>query len=319
VSAIHASELARGVRNGDRRSLARLMTLAERESSGVSGAVGELRDRLGQAHVIGVTGPPGAGKSTLLLRLAEACIAEDRSVGIVAVDPTSPLSGGSVLGDRIRLQELHSDPRVFIRSMATGGVTGGLAVRTLDMVDLLDAFGFDLVFVETVGVGQGETDISRVVDSNIVVLVPGLGDDIQALKAGVLETGDIFVVNKSDRPESGATLATVRAMLELGGPTPWRAPVLAASALEATGVEAILGAVHEHREWLRSSGEVQRRRAARSVERIRLLAAQRLEAALRDELSSSGVQTMIRDSASTDSLVEMVIDGIADRLKSDAP
>jgi LAO/AO transport system kinase len=203
--------------------------------------------------------------------------------------------------------------------MATGGVTGGLAVRTLDMVDLMDAFGFDLVFVETVGVGQGETDISRVVDSNVVVLVPGLGDDIQALKAGVLETGDIFVVNKSDRPEAGATLATVRAMLELGEPTPWRPPVLAASALEVSGIDAILGALAEHREWLRSSGEGQRRRVARSVERIRLIALQRLEAALRDELSSSGVQKMIRDAASTDSLLETVIGGVADRLRSDAP
>jgi LAO/AO transport system kinase len=317
VSAAHASELARGLRNGDRRSLARLMTLAERDSAGVSGALNELRDRLGRAHVVGVTGPPGAGKSTLLLRLAEACIAQDKSVGIVAVDPTSPLSGGSVLGDRIRLQQLHSDPRVFIRSMSSGGVTGGLAVRTLDMVDLLDAFGFDLVFVETVGVGQGETDIARVVDTNVVVLVPGLGDDIQALKAGVLETGDIFVVNKSDRPESGATLATVRAMLELGEPTPWRPPVLAASALEVSGIDSILEAVVEHREWLNSSGEGQRRRTARSVERIRLIAGRRLEAALREELSSSGVQAMIRDSASSDSLVEAVIAGIADRLKSD--
>jgi LAO/AO transport system kinase len=144
------------------------MSLAERDSGGASVAVADLRDRLGHAQVVGVTGPPGAGKSSLLLRLAEACLARQKSVGVVAVDPTSPLSGGSVLADRIRMQELHSDPRVFIRSMSSGGVTGGLAARTLDMVDLLDAFGFDYVFIESVGVGQGETDISRVVDSNIV-------------------------------------------------------------------------------------------------------------------------------------------------------
>jgi LAO/AO transport system kinase len=144
--------------------------------------------------------------------------------------------------------------------MSSGGVTGGLAARTLDMVDLLDAFGFDFVFVESVGVGQGETDISRVVDSNVVVLVPGLGDDIQALKAGVLETGDIFVVNKSDRPEAGATLATVRAMLELGQPTPWRPPVLGVSALENQAVDELMQAVDAHSKWLTTSGEGLRRR-----------------------------------------------------------
>ena len=161
------SDLVDGIRQGDRRALARLMTAAERDMLGVNEAIAGLQDRLGRAHIVGVTGPPGGGKSTLLLRLAEGCLARERSVGIVAVDPTSPLSGGSVLGDRIRLQELHSNPRVFIRSMASGGVSGGLAARTLDMVDLLDAFGFDKVFIESVGVGQGETDISRVVDSNV--------------------------------------------------------------------------------------------------------------------------------------------------------
>jgi LAO/AO transport system kinase len=312
-----ASELANGIRSRDRRALARLMTLAERNSPGVGPILSALRDQLGRAHVVGVTGPPGAGKSTLLLRLAEACLADQRSVGIVAVDPTSPLTGGSVLGDRIRLQALHSDPRVFIRSMSSGGITGGLAVRTLDMVDLLDAFGFDFIFVETVGVGQGETDISRVVDTNVVVLVPGLGDDVQTLKAGVLETGDIFVVNKSDRPEAGATLASVRAMLELGEMRPWPAPVLATSALKNEGVDAILAALGEHREFLASSGERQRRQTVRSIERVWLVASERIQTALREELESTDLPQMLQGSSSRDATLKKVIDRVADRLKSE--
>jgi LAO/AO transport system kinase len=206
---------------------------------------------------------------------------------------------------------------VFIRSMSSGGVTGGLAARTLDMVDLLDAFGFDYVFIESVGVGQGETDISRVVDTNIVVLVPGLGDDIQALKAGVLETGDIFVVNKSDRPESSATLATVRAMLELGEPTPWRPPVLGVSALENHGVEQLMQALDEHRAWLLTSDEGQRRRTARSIERVRLIALQRIQGALLDELSSDDVLAMLADSAAPDAVVTTVLRHVANRLETE--
>jgi LAO/AO transport system kinase len=311
------SELTNGIRSGDRRALARLMTLAERNSPGVGDALSALRDRLGRAQIVGITGPPGAGKSTLLLRLAEVCLASERSVGIVAVDPTSPLTGGSVLGDRIRLQALYSDQRVFIRSMSSGGAIGGLATRTLDMVDLLDAFGFDLVFVETVGVGQGETDISRVVDTNVVVLVPGLGDDIQALKAGLLETGDIFVVNKSDRPDAGATLATVRAMLELGESRPWPAPVLACSALKNEGVNAILAALSEHRQYLASSEEGRRRRRVRAGERIRLEALQRITAALSDELGSDHVSGMLQRGASPDLIVDAALIGVAERIRSD--
>ena len=288
------------------------MTLAERNAPGIGATLSSLRDRLGQAHVVGVTGSPGAGKSTLLLRLAEASLAGQRSVGIVAVDPTSPLTGGSVW-EPDRLQDLHADARVFIRSMSSGGVAGGLAVRTLDMVDLLDAFGFDLVFVETVGVGQGETDISRVVDSNIVVLAQGLGDDIQALKAGVLETGDIFVVNKSDRPQAAATLATTRAMLELGEAMPWQPPVLAASAIKNKGVDAILTALSEHRAYLASSGEGQRRRTLRASERVRLVAFQRIQQALHDELAADDVVKLLRSSA-PDIVVDAVIKRVADRL-----
>jgi LAO/AO transport system kinase len=313
---VSRSDLVDGIRAGDRRALARLMTAAERDLLGVNEAIAALQDRLGRAHIVGITGPPGGGKSTLLLRLAEDCLARERSVGIVAVDPTSPLSGGSVLGDRIRLQELHSNPRVFIRSMASGGVGGGLAARTLDMVDLLDAFGFDMLFIESVGVGQGETDISRVVDSNVVVVVPGLGDDIQALKAGVLETGDIFVVNKSDRPESRATQATLRAMLELDQPRAWSPPVLATSALKDEGIGSLIEGLDEHRAWLTSSDEGVRRRTARTTERVRIIATQRFQEALRKELGSKIVMELIQNSRSAETVLNEVLNRVSERIKS---
>jgi LAO/AO transport system kinase len=232
----------------------------------------------------------------------------------VAVDPTSPISGGSVLGDRIRLQDLHSDPRVFIRSMASGGVTGGLAARTLDMVDLLDAFGFQTIFIESVGVGQGETDISRVVDTNVVVVVPGLGDEVQALKAGVLETGDVFVVNKSDRPEAGALQATLRGMLELGSHGEWDAPVIATSALRGDGIETLLEAIDEHRLWLKSSGEGDRQRKDRQIERVRMVAMQRIQEAMSAELLRESTREAIRDADGAQSAVEALLKRVCERL-----
>jgi len=200
--------------------------------------------------------------------------------------------------------------------MASGGVGGGLAARTLDMVDLLDAFGFDMVFIESVGVGQGETDISRVVDSNVVVVVPGLGDDIQALKAGVLETGDIFVVNKSDRPEAQATQATLRAMLELDQPRAWSPPVLATSALKDEGIDALIGALDEHRAWSTSSAEGARRRTARTAERVRIIATQRFQEALRKELGSKVVMELIQNSRSAETVLNEVLNRVSERIKS---
>ncbi|MFN0074053.1 MAG: methylmalonyl Co-A mutase-associated GTPase MeaB [Chloroflexota bacterium] len=312
--------LTAGVLRGDRRALARLMTMAERYPGGVGAAITALHDRLGRALVIGVTGPPGGGKSTLLLRLAQVYRARHQSVGLVAVDPSSPMSGGSVLGDRIRMQELHADPAVFIRSMASGGLAGGLAAGTLDMVDLLDAFGFDVIFIESVGVGQGETDISRVVDTNVVVVVPGLGDDIQALKAGVLETGDIFVVNKSDRPEARATAATLRAMLELGEQVGWTPQVLATSALKADGIEALVDAIGHHAQFLKESGQLVERRTGRAMERIRLIVTQRFMCALQNELQSEisqqSVRALMERVGEADAVVQEVLDRATHRLSA---
>jgi LAO/AO transport system kinase len=224
----------------------------------------------GGAHVVGVTGPPGAGKSTLVTVLAQEWRRREASVGIVAVDPTSPFSGGAVLGDRIRMQVLGGDPQVFIRSMASRGRLGGLARATADAVALIDAAGFDVVIVETVGAGQGEVEIASAAHTTIVVEVPGLGDDVQSIKAGMLEIADLFVVNKADREGADRTVRQLRAMLHLGAHVPgaWEIPVLTAIATSGEGSAAIVDATARHREHLRASdmlGERARSAAAREL------------------------------------------------------
>jgi len=192
-------ELARGVLAGQARPIGRAISEVERDSGSVPEILRILFPRTGRARILGITGPPGAGKSTLVQKLAQAYRRRGSTVGIVAVDPSSPFTGGAILGDRIRMSEIYTDPGVFIRSMATRGTLGGLARATSDAVDVLDAAGFQTILVETVGVGQDEIDIVRAADTIAVVLVPGLGDDIQAIKAGILEIADVFIVNKSDR------------------------------------------------------------------------------------------------------------------------
>jgi LAO/AO transport system kinase len=228
---------------------------------------------------VGITGSPGSGKSTLARALARAARARGRTLGIIAVDPSSPFSGGAILGDRIRMNDLALDPGVFIRSMATRGALGGLCRAAADAVDMMDAAGRDLVLVETVGVGQDEVDVMRIAHTVIVVSVPGLGDDIQALKAGVLEIGDIHVVNKADRDGADRTIAELRAMLTLL-PAPadaWLPPVLPAVAAREDGTEAVLDAIVNHMAALKTSGELDRRRA-RMVEARVLTIAQALAA-----------------------------------------
>ena len=235
--------------------------------------------RIGHARVVGITGPPGAGKSTLVDRMARFLRKRGETVGILAVDPTSPFTGGALLGDRIRMQSLYTDPGVYIRSMATRGAMGGLSRAARDGVDVLDAAGFDWILLETVGVGQDEVDVVRTVDSVVVVTVPGLGDDIQAIKAGILEIADVFVINKADREGVERTVKDLEMMLSLGEHAEWLPPVLKTVAARDEGVDRMVEEIERHRQYLESSGELQHRRLAHLRLRVETILKERVVAA----------------------------------------
>ncbi len=255
---------------GDRLALARLITRVENRSPDVPEIMRAIHGRTGRAYVLGVTGPPGAGKSTLVDRLASRLRAESAPVGIIAVDPSSPYTGGAVLGDRIRMQTHTLDPDVFIRSMATRGSLGGLARATGDVIRLMDAFGFPWVIIETVGVGQTELDIIRQADSTVVMLVPESGDSVQAMKAGLMEVADVFAVNKADRPGADALMAELRFSVHLhytsrAAPrdVDWEVPVLAVEAANDVGVGELFDAIKAHRAALEQDGALEKRRQGR--------------------------------------------------------
>jgi LAO/AO transport system kinase len=272
---VTASSLATRVLEGDPRALARAISLVENETPAGTELVRRLFARTGHAYLIGVTGPPGAGKSTLVDRLIGQLRADGRTVGVVAVDPTSPYTGGAVLGDRVRMQAHSGDEGVFIRSMATRGHLGGLARATSEVALLLDAAGKDVVLIETVGVGQDEVDVVRTADVSIVTMVPGAGDEVQALKAGIMEIADIFVVNKADREGADRTVASIEGLLSLQtyGPQEWRPPIVKTEAITGQGVTDLLEAVQRFR--LHSSAAGLDRRRARGEWRIREIVAGR--------------------------------------------
>ena len=258
--------LVKGVRQRQIRAIARAITEAESgrpESRPLGAAIFRLA---GRAHVIGLTGVPGSGKSTLVRALVKRVRAGKRTVGIVAVDPSSPFSGGAILGDRVRMSEIAGDPGVFIRSMATRGALGGLAAATLDAVDVLDAAGFDVVLIETVGVGQDEVDVVRAAHTVVVVSAPGLGDEIQAIKAGILEIADVHVVSKCDRTDAHKTVSDLKGMLSLDlrarshDPKAWQVKVVPTSAERGEGIDELIEIVDAHRAHLRQSGEIEARR-----------------------------------------------------------
>lgn len=271
---------------GNVRAIARAISLAESGRAEAWPALADLFRRAGAAHIIGITGVPGSGKSTLVRALVQRFRAEGHKVGIVAIDPSSPFSGGAILGDRVRMAEISGDPGVFIRSMATRGALGGLTAACHEAVDVLDAAGFGMIMIETVGVGQDEVEIAGAAHTVLVVSAPGLGDDVQAIKAGVLEIADIHVVSKADRPDAGKTAADLKGMLGLGGRgeiAGWRVPVVLTSAETGEGIDRLIDAISAHRRHLEESGEtvIRRRRiletrilkAAEDTVRARFVAA----------------------------------------------
>jgi LAO/AO transport system kinase len=240
------------VRAGDLRALARAISTVENRAPGWSELLKALFPHSGHARILGLTGPPGAGKSTLVDQLARHYRTESRTVGIIAVDPTSPYTGGAILGDRIRMQDHFSDPGIYIRSMATRGSLGGLARTTADVATVLDASGRDLVIIETVGVGQDEVDIVRLADVTIVILVPGMGDDVQTIKAGIMEIADIFVINKSDREGAERVEREIRALQSLALRSDnWTPPILKTVASEGVGIAEVAGAIRDYEAYLK--------------------------------------------------------------------
>jgi LAO/AO transport system kinase len=282
-------ELIERLLTGDRRAIARLITIIENDGAEAREALAALYPHTGRAHIVGVTGAPGTGKSTLVNELAKLYRQRDRTVGgqaslgIIAVDPTSPFSGGALLGDRIRMRDLFGDPGIFIRSMATRGSLGGLARATADAIKVLDAAGYQTIFVETVGAGQAEVDIAKAAHTTIVVEAPGLGDDIQAIKAGITEIADIFVVNKADREGADSAAMALQMILDLNHHSrlssqglSWRPPICKTIALRGEGIGAVVEAIEEHAVYLRESGNLQRRERERVEGELRSILTQEM-------------------------------------------
>lgn len=253
---------------GDRRALARTISFLENQDPNGFSVLKELYPQTGQAQIIGLTGPPGAGKSSLVDSMLQEIRSRGHQVAVVAVDPTSPFTGGAILGDRIRMQRWASDPDVYIRSMGTRGSLGGLARAVYATVQLLDAAQFPYVLVETVGVGQSEVDIVQVADTVVVVSVPGLGDDVQVSKAGIMEIGDVFVVNKADLPGSQRVVIELQSMLDLGHHKDWRPPVISTVATTGQGVSELVTAIQDHFVYLKKTGLLETKRLARQKEAI---------------------------------------------------
>lgn len=292
-----AAELAKRLLSGDTRALARAITLVEDRSSEAPSILREAFPATGGAFALGITGFPGAGKSSLVDRVTAVYRARRKKVGVVAVDPSSAFSGGAILGDRIRMMRHSTDPGVFIRSMATRGALGGLSRATADTIDLLDAAGHEVVIVETVGVGQDEIDVVRAADTVIVVLVPGMGDDIQAIKAGILEIADVFVINKSDQPGADRLQAELETMMSLGEAAE-RKEIVRTVAVRDEGIEELVAAVERHRRSAEASGERAQRRERQSQARfVDLLRQRLLDAAIERALPDGTMESIAREIA----------------------
>ena len=290
---VDVDDLVMRAREGQPRAVARLISLVEDGAAELRAVARALAPSTGQAQVIGITGPPGVGKSTSMNVLVTALRAAGRKVGVLAVDPSSPFSGGALLGDRVRMQDHALDPGVFIRSMATRGHLGGIAWATPQALRVLDAAGCDVVLVETVGVGQSEVAVVSLADTTVVLLAPGMGDGIQAAKAGILEVADVFVVNKADRDGADQTVRDLRYMISLGrreqpGPR-WRPPIVRTVASRAEGVDQLVAAIQEHHDWMITHGELDTRRQRRAEAEIEAVALAQLRVRLGDVRHRSGL------------------------------
>ena len=289
--------------DGDRRALARMVTLIENDMPVARRYLAELHLHAGHAHIVGVTGAPGAGKSTLVTRLVRELRRREHKVGVVAVDPSSPFSGGAILGDRIRMMELAGDPNVFIRSMASRGSVGGLSASTRDVVRAMDAAGYTPIIIETVGTGQAEVEVMRAAQTVLVVTAPGMGDEVQAIKAGILEIADIFVVSKADKPGADQTRAELAMLLSLD-PTrrqhdpakpSWRIPVLQTAAIKDQGIPQLVDAMQQHHAYLLESGMLAQRAQRQVRSEVQALLAQALMNALQKSVTEHEWHELIED------------------------
>jgi LAO/AO transport system kinase len=293
-----AADLAERLLEGDKRALARGISLVENDDPEGWALVREVYPRTGNAQVVGFTGPPGVGKSTLIGRLIEHGRAQEREIAVLSIDPSSPFTQGALLGDRIRLSDHFLDPGVFIRSMASRGSLGGLSEATLQAALLMDASGKDDVLLETVGVGQAEVDIIDHADTVVLVLMPGSGDSIQALKAGVMEIPDVIVVNKSDHPLTDTMVREIRGVLSLGPKKGWRVPIVKTEASRAEGIEEVAERIHAHHEFIAEEGTLAERRRRNLMNEVLALAAGRLRRRLEEQ---------VRDDESVQELLDEVV------------
>jgi LAO/AO transport system kinase len=293
---VDVEELVEGVLGGDRRAVARAISMVEDGADGLAELSAGLYPHTGSAYTIGLTGSPGVGKSSLAAQLVQAVRSRELSIAVLAIDPTSPFTGGALLGDRLRMQSHATDPGVFIRSMATRGHLGGMALAAPEAVRILDASGKDIVVVETVGVGQAEVEVATATDTTLVVVSPGWGDAVQVAKAGILEIADVFVVNKADKDGAEEAARDLRNMLKMGAEAEWTPPVVQTSSTTGTGVDELWEAIERHRAYLESSGR------GRELRRTRLLS--EVEEMVSQELKERAGEMLERDTKLGDDLLE---------------